>query len=95
MMQNAVIYKYELHVGAATAIVMPAGAIVLTVQMQGNRLVMWALLDATLPLTETRTFRVVGTGHPIPDIAQLHYLGTAQMHGFGLVWHVYEKFEVQ
>lgn len=41
-----------------------------------------------------RRFRVVGTGHPIPERMPLHdgwrYIGTAVAPGGALVWHLIE-----
>jgi len=36
--------------------------------------------------TETRHFRVFGTGHPMPD--ELTYVGSAMAAGGALVWHL-------
>lgn len=44
-------------------------------------------IDGKKTDTADRTFRVVGTGHPVPDGAT--YLGTA-LAAMGLVWHLYE-----
>lgn len=71
---------------------LPEGARILTVQMQYGRPCLWAQVDSTAPLT-TRTFRIVGTGHPVPDGCLLHYLGTFQMDGGTLVFHLYESLE--
>jgi len=42
-----------------------------------------------------RTFRVIGTGHPIDDYEILDYIGTAHLSGYGspLVFHVFEKID--
>lgn len=39
----------------------------------------------------TRTFRVFGTGHEIPD--NFRHVGTAVDYGLRLVWHLCEEIE--
>lgn len=47
----------------------------------------WAALDSDAPKDE-RTFRIFGTGHPIPDEVGFEgYLGSTQAPPF--VWHVF------
>ena len=85
------IWKYVLKIEDASDIEMPAGAEVLTVQKQGGALCLWAVVNPESP-TETRHFRVLGTGHEHEEsLVALDYIGTAQMMGSGLVWHVFEE----
>lgn len=76
---------------------MPKGARVLTVQTQGGaeafgyfgqQLCLWAEVDTDAE-KEPRRFRIAGTGHRLPD-EPLTYLGTFQLRGGALVFHVYE-----
>ena len=46
----------------------------------------WAVVDTEN--TTRRSFRVVGTGHPLPLTAR--YVGTAPRTPSGLVWHLVE-----
>lgn len=46
-------------------------------------------LDETSETARPRTFRVFGTGHPLPDAAQ--YVGTAITPDGSLVWHLMER----
>lgn len=68
---------------------MPIGAKVLTVQMQGDAVMLWALVDALAP-KEQRRFLVYGTGHEILDAGALTYVATFQMGGGVLVFHAFE-----
>ena len=82
------IWKYELpfqRVGIDGGL--PRGAEILSVQMQGNSLQMWALVDPKAP-TEYRAFKIFGTGWDIPNEPRLHYLETVQSGE--LVWHIFE-----
>lgn len=98
---------------------MPKGARVLHVDIQGigggtghPQPCMWVEVDlnnaADESTYETKTFRIVGTGHPFEDVELVpvdkeeasykawvdtkwhEYVGTFQMLGGTLVWHLYE-----
>lgn len=86
------VWKYPLQfppmAGDVYVVPMPAGARVLTAQMQAGLLAIWALVDPTAE-PEPRRFRVAGTGHPIEqEIAA--YIGTFQLADGALVFHVFE-----
>jgi hypothetical protein len=74
------VYKYPVG-----EVQIPRGAKVLTANMQGDKVVLWAEVD-TDEVLEHRTFHVYGTGHVIPDNAC--YIATVFEGVF--VWHVYE-----
>lgn len=84
----SVVYKYEIDVGGSI-IDMPHGAKILHVAAQGDRLFVWALVNAEHPDVE-HMFFVAGTGHHLPAIAhKLAYIGTVHtpsgfvLHAFG------------
>ncbi len=85
------IHKYRLSAGSDTAVMMPEGADVLTVQMQHGRPCLWAVVDLEAPL-ERRHFLTYGTGHPLSEGlgGDLTYVGTYQMEDGALVFHVFE-----
>lgn len=82
------IWKYILDIARTNRIAMPVGAEVLTVQVQRNSLCLWAKVHPDDEL-EDRLFAVEGTGFDVKD-AKETYIGTAQMAGGDLVWHVFE-----
>lgn len=82
------IWKYPLEITDEQVVAMPNDAEILTVQMQGSELCLWAVVEDTNP-KEPRTICIIGTGNPMPDERFLIYIGTAQMGP--LVWHVFEK----
>ncbi len=87
---SSVIWKYEIGIGDGIQIVdMPFGARVMTAQMQVSTLCLWAMVEPSERLTR-RTFIVYGTGHRIGDDDALTYVGTVQVHGGALVFHVFE-----
>lgn len=91
-----VIWKYPVPIVDTFALEMPKGAEVLTVQVQGGDAQMWALLDPDRPKVE-RCFRLLGTGHPlgVGEVSDRfgRYVGTFQIAGGSLVWHLFEEAE--
>lgn len=83
------IYKYPLAIVGDQAIPLPLGAEILTIQMQGDQLCLWALVDPSKQAA-TAYIEVFGTGHEITD-APRKYLGTVQQAGGALVWHIFER----
>lgn len=82
------VWKYRVPELQRFSLRMPIGARPLTVQVQGPDVQMWALVDPDAP-AESREFVVVGTGfEPMTDVGQ--HVGTFQLHGGALVFHVFE-----
>lgn len=86
------IWKFPVEVaGDFFCVPMPAEASVLSVQLQNDKPVMWALVDTEAPVV-TRTFAVYGTGHPVhPGFKR--FIGTYQALGGRLVFHLFETDE--
>jgi hypothetical protein len=72
---------------------MPKGAKVLSVQAQHDAPMVWAIVQPDAD-KETRRFVVFGTGHPIAhhdiDVVASRFVGTFQMSGGALVFHLFE-----
>lgn len=84
------VFKYELNKDREE-LIMPAGAEILSAQGQRDKICLWALVDPSKPPSKKRTFRVVGTGHEIAEPKEaLEYIGTGQIFGGGLVFHIFE-----
>jgi hypothetical protein len=86
------IYKYPLELVDLQTLELPAGAELLTVQMQDGRPCLWAEVATSAP-ARPRTIAIYGTGNPIPGDAEIEYIGTFQMHGGALVFHAFEVVE--
>jgi hypothetical protein len=82
------IFKYPLQITDEQHIEIPGQPIFLSAQFQGDQLCLWALVFPDNPKV-LHTFRIVGTGHPLPDDMGFH-IGTVQQPGMPLVWHVFE-----
>lgn len=85
---TTIVGKYTLWPDCA--VTMPEGAELLSVHEQWGELQLWALLDPTRP-SEIRQFRIFGTGYPIDNVDNLHFVGTALLEQGSLVFHVFEE----
>lgn len=87
------IYKYPIEITDEQIILMPAGAIMLTVQVQNGNPFIWAMVDTEARMEDV-PIRVHGTGHPICESSNLEYIGTFQsMYGGNLVFHVFKEIQ--
>lgn len=92
--QGCRIWKFPLEITDEQTVELPAGARLLTVQMQkqyGDRRetpCLWAIVDPEAPRVRLR-FRIVGTGNPFPDAEDCSYLSTFQLEDGALVFHVF------
>ena len=81
------IWKYPLELFDRQSLSMPAGAQPLSVQVQDGALFLWAYVDPSRA-ADPRQVRIIGTGRPI-EYNPGRYVGTVQMEGGALVWHVF------
>lgn len=82
------VFKYEIHDLAMREIELPKGAQMLSVQMQGGKPCLWALVDPNAP-KEKRPILIIGTGHTLTEPVYRH-VSTFQMLGGNLIWHFFE-----
>ncbi len=84
------IWKFPLQITDFQKVEMPRGAHILSVQIQGSQLCLWAYVLSDEE-KEERAFWVLGTGNPVERPENIGpFIGTVQMHGGSLVWHVFE-----
>ncbi len=86
------IWKYKLHGDVNFALPLPQGAKILKIHLQGDELILWALVD-TANILETRFFRIISTGWDIQGIEKLRYIDTYFEYNESLVWHLFELLE--
>lgn len=86
------IYKYPIESTDAQTVSMPKGAKILCVRTKNQAPQLWALVDP-LCLLEPRQIFIFGTGHFIPKDRNLSYIGTYQIMGGQLVFHVFEELK--
>lgn len=87
----SMIWKYPLSIRDAQDVSLLEGSEILTVQMQGDVLCLWALASPGTSI-KRRRIEIFGTGNPIPE-GKRRYIATVQMAGGSLVWHVFENLE--
>ena len=85
------IWKYTLEVTYLQQLKMPRNAKILSVQTQGGAPQLWALVDESAE-KEPRHFATYGTGNSLPERADGfgEFVGTYQLQGGALVFHVFE-----
>ena len=60
------------------------------ISVPGGAQCLWALVDPEAK-REPRTIEIFGTGDPMPDFYERKYIGTYQLAGGSLVFHVFER----
>lgn len=84
-----VVYKYQLNpTQTRQAVRLPLAAKILSVQMQGNDMVLWAMVDPETELTEERAIAIHGTGHAF--YYPVTHISTILLNEGALVLHVFE-----
>lgn len=78
------IHKYPLEVTRYQSVEMPHGAKLVHIDLQGDRICVWAEGNSELPKVR-RSFEIYGTGEPIETFAR--HLKTVLLGQF--VWHTY------
>ena len=88
------IWKYTLETMDFQTLEIPKNAQLLTIQVQGTHCRLWALVDPE-EATEERDFEIFGTGNPVHcDMGVVRsYIGSYQLHGGELVFHVFERLD--
>jgi hypothetical protein len=82
------IWKFQMHHYSRPTFQLPLGSQFLSVQNQGEKLVLWFLVNPSNP-KEDRAFYVYMTGETIPTNPGT-YLGTVQFDNGSFVFHVFE-----
>lgn len=82
------VWKAVLEPMVVQSIEVPKGARMLSAHSQHEKICVWFLCDSDAP-KENRWIAICGTGHqaPLDGI----FLGTAQLHGGALQFHVFER----
>jgi hypothetical protein len=83
------IWKYQLEVADLSILQIPKGGKILCVQTQNEQPCIWVDVDSEAP-TETRWFKIFGTGHQMGIDERVIYIGTFQLNNGSLVFHLFE-----
>ena len=87
---NRTIWKYTLEIVDSQTIEVPGGSELLSVIEQNNELVLYALVNPSIP-TQSFNVQIKGTGHPVDSTLLLNYyfFGTVSTRNGSLVWHIF------
>lgn len=86
-----VVYKYKLElISGVQSVVLPKGAQILHVGVQGSNPTLWALVDPREPMT-TVLLHVAATGAYF-NCGSLRHVGTLMLKD-ATVWHVFAEWE--
>lgn len=83
------IFKYPLEITDQQDITLPYNSKILSCQMQGDALQLWALVDEETDVFCEKTIRIIGTGNPINDYdSTFKFISTVQ-DDRDFVWHIF------
>lgn len=89
----AVILEYPLDIAVQQTIHVPIDALILSVEVQNDKLCMWALCeDAAFKKTKPIEVMMIMTGMPgVPEgiLTTHHFMGTKMINNGGFVAHVF------
>lgn len=88
------VWKFPVRVADEFSIDMPTGAKLLTVQTQGGEPCLWALVEDADPKV-ARKLAIRGTGHNADSLDGAAYVGTFQVMGGALVFHLFDRGEAK
>ena len=86
------IWKFPVIITDLFELEMPAGAEILSVQIQNGVPQLWAVVDENAKKV-FRTFYVRGTGHSTDGLEHAKFVGTFQMCSGALVFHLFSGGE--
>jgi hypothetical protein len=84
------IYKYPIEITDEQTVSMPTGAQILSAQMQGTQLCIWALVEVG-NVNCNRRVRIFGTGNTVKLDGNWKFVDSVQERIF--VWHVFVESE--
>ena len=91
-MKDKRIWKYELDTVGDQIVIMPAGAQILSCQIQDDRPCLWVMTEPGLEEKE-RLIEMISTGSSVRETLYVGrvFIDTIQLHGGSLVFHVFER----
>lgn len=83
------VWKTRIVLNDEMRVTLPVGAKVIHVDSQHDQPCIWFLCDPSAP-GELRKFLLTGTGHMRDDLGGAKHIGSFQMKGGALVFHLFE-----
>ena len=89
------VFEYPLTLEAEQNITMPLSAELLGLQVRGEIAVLWAIVDHQNRDTQRRVYLVATAtpGRGDPPLDKARYIGTFQLAGGDIVYHVFDAGE--
>lgn len=89
------VHKYEVYGHAAQHLMMPKGAVILSVGNQYEKVQIWAEVERHAPTVQRRIL-VLPTGYEFNDEAEFErkLVGRVDLQGGALIFHVFDCEEV-
>jgi len=90
---NKAIWKYTLLPQTKQEMILPLNSKILSVKVQHEEIVLYALVDPDETSIETVDIIILGTGHKIADesIRDYVFLDTVKMNNGHLMFHVFYR----
>ena len=83
------IYKYPIEIEDRQFVELPKDSVVLSVGVIAARVYIWVIVDPDLK-TMLVQFELRGTGHPLKLKENALFIGTFQLMGGALVYHLFK-----
>ena len=84
------VWKFELEGNTNIEVEIPEGAEILTFATQRHKPCLWCLVN-TKNRKETRRFLLAATGRSLDNEKVIDYIGTIQLEGGNLIYHLFER----
>jgi hypothetical protein len=83
-------WKFEIPREDDFELEMPDGSIPLSVGVQHEKAVIWAAVNSETEKKEKHLFHLRGTGHPLPNLNIVQFVGTFQLRGGDQIFHLFD-----
>ena len=88
-MPHQTISKFQLGMVDEQTVIMPASSDILSVGSQDDTVYLWAKVASGAGKSGRKIY-IFGTGHPLPDIPSMKFIGTVALFRDTLIFHVFD-----
>ena len=88
-MPHDTIWKFQLDMIDQQTVIMPDSSEILSVGPQDDTVCLWAKVVSGAAKSG-RKIHIFGTGHPLPDIPSMKFIGTVALFRDSLIFHVFD-----
>lgn len=89
------IWKFPLEIADIQTIKVPKNSIFLCLKTQNDVPATYWEVNTNETLSYYYVFYIFGTGHPLENTQNLHYIDSVVCNDGNLVWHVYCKHDIK